>query len=172
MASADKKRRSIKRYSAEHLAVVSIATVLSVLAVIFVVQELARRPILVASLGSSAFLLFFQPRNEVNNFRPLVFGHLLAAATGYGANLLFPEPYLSVAGGLAVTVLLLTGLRLVHPPAISTSLVFAYRPEQAEAIVTFGLTLAVVVALALIYFFLRHGISATRWAPLFDPEDE
>ena len=172
MAADDRKRRTIKRYSVQHLAAVSIATVLSVIAVIFVVQELASRPILVASLGSSAFLLYFQPRNEVNNFRPLVLGHLLAAATGYGANLLLPEPYLSVATGLAVTVLLLTGLRLVHPPAISTSLVFAYRPEQAEAIVTFGLTLLVVVALALIYFFLRHGISATRWASFFHPEEE
>ncbi|MDX1664458.1 MAG: HPP family protein [Candidatus Promineifilaceae bacterium] len=171
MAREGRKRRTIKRYSAEHLAAVAIATVLSVVAIIFVVQELATRPILVASLGSSAFLLYFQPRNEVNNFKPLVFGHLLAAVTGYGANLLFPEPYLSVASGLAVTVLLLAALRLVHPPAISTSLVFAYRPEQAVAIVTFGLTLAVVVALALIYFFLRHGISATRWATLFHPEE-
>ena len=63
--------------SSYRLAVVSGATVVTILTVIFVVQDLARQPVLVTSLASSTFLLYYQPGNEINRLRPLVFGHLI-----------------------------------------------------------------------------------------------
>ena len=88
----------------------------------------------------------------------------------YGAHVLLPEPYLSTLAGLGLTILLLALMRAVHPPAVSTSLVFAYRPVDVGVMLTFLLTLLVLIVLALVYFFLRHGIAVTRWAPFFDPE--
>ncbi len=157
-----------RRLSTRHLTIVSGATVLSVLLVIFIVQDVARQPVLVTSLASSAFLLYYQPRNEINDFKPLVFGHLLAVMMGYGASLLLPIPYWSSILSVVGTVVLLSLLRLVHPPAISTSLVFSYRPYELDAVVTFLLSLVVILALGLIYLLLRHGIRSTHWASFFD----
>lgn len=153
-----------RRLSTRHLTIVSGATVLSVLLVIFIVQDVARQPV----LASSAFLLYYQPRNEINDFKPLVFGHLLAVMMGYGASLLLPIPYWSSILSVVGTVVLLSLLRLVHPPAISTSLVFSYRPYELDAVVTFLLSLVVILALGLIYLLLRHGIRSTHWASFFD----
>jgi hypothetical protein len=90
---------------------------------------------------------------------------------GYGASLLLPIPYWSSILSVVGTVVLLSLLRLVHPPAISTSLVFSYRPYELDAVVTFLLSLVVILALGLIYLLLRHGIRSTRWATFFDLED-
>lgn len=149
------------------LAVVSTATVLSVLIVIFIVQDLIRQPVLITSLASSTFLLYYQPLNEINRFGPLVFGHIIATSIGYLASLLLPVPYVSAAVSMALSIVVLVLLRMVHPPAISTSLVFSYRPHDATVIVTFLLTLAVVIALAFTYLLLRKGIQPSRWAHHF-----
>ena len=153
--------------SHQQITVVSVATVLTVLAVIFVVQGVRHQPVLVTSLASSVFLLYWQPLNEVNRFKPLVFSHLIAMSVGYAASLVLPPPYASAAVALAVCVPLLSFLRLVHPPAISTSLVFSYRPQETSALSTFVVAIAVVVALAFVYLLLRWGVQPRKWAHLF-----
>ena len=60
--------------------------------------------------------LYYQPRNEVNDFKPLLLGHLLAAGVGYRAHVLLPEPYFSTLVGLGLTILLLALFKAVHPP--------------------------------------------------------
>ncbi|MHB1416124.1 MAG: HPP family protein, partial [Chloroflexota bacterium] len=143
------------------------ATVVTVVGAIFLVQGLARQPILITSLASSAFLFYYQPLNEVNRFAPLVFGHLLAAGVGFLAALFLPVPYASTAVSIAGTVVLLMVLRLVHPPAISTSLVFSYQPHGVPALLTFALVLFIIAVLGLLYVLLRIGIQPSRWAHFF-----
>jgi hypothetical protein len=64
--------------------------------------------------------------------------------------LVFGEGYLSgaVAMGLTITVLILLGI--VHPPAVSTSLIFAFRVQQAKTLLIFVLALAMVAVLYVI----------------------
>ncbi len=167
MSGRDAAAAKVPPASARRLVAVSVATIATVLLLIFVVQDLARQPVLVTSLASSAFLLYYQPQNEVNRFKPLVFGHALAAGVGFVASLLLPLPYVATAVGIATTVVLMSLLRIVYPPAISTTLVFAYRPHDVTVIVTFLGTLAVVLVLALVYFALWYGIAPRRWGAHF-----
>lgn len=154
------------------LAAVSGATVATILVVIFIVRDLAHQPVLVTSLASSTFLLYYQPLNEMNRLRPLVLGHLLSCVTGFVASLVLPVPYLSAAVSIAVSVTAMTLLRIAYPPAVSTSLIFSYRPHDVSALLTFLLTLLVVAVLAFLYFVLVHGIRPSRVARWFGFPEE
>lgn len=152
--------------------VVGGATVATLLVTIFVVRDLARQPVLVTSLASSTFLLYYQPANEVNRFRPLIFGHLLSCFVGFVASIILPAPYISAAVSISVSVMAMMMLRITYPPAVSTSLVFSYRPHEISALLTFILTLFMVVTLAVLYFVLIRGIKPSRFASLFGLEQE
>ena len=89
------------------LITVAIATVISTTAVIFVVRDMAKQPVLITSLASSIFLLYHQPLNEINRFTPIVAGHLIAVTVGYLATLLLPMPYISAAVSVAAAVIIL-----------------------------------------------------------------
>ncbi len=64
--------------------------------------------------------------------------------------LIFGEGYLSgaLAMGLTITVLILFGI--VHPPAVSTSLIFAFRVQQAKTLLVFLMALVMVAVLYVI----------------------
>lgn len=124
------------------------------------------------SLASSTFLLYCQPLNEINRFKPPVFGHLLAAMVGFAAALVLPIPYASSAASITVSVILMSLPGIVYPPAVSTSLIFSYRPHDASAVATFMLTLVVGVVPAALYILLHRGIKPSRWADQFGLTDE
>ncbi len=157
--------------SQQRIIVVSSATVGTILAVLFVAQDVAKQPVLITSLASSSFLLYYQPLNEINRFRPLVFSHVISSLIGYIASLIFPVPYISAAVCITLSVIAMLAFRIVHPPAVSTSLVFSYRPHEATALLTFFLTLMVVVILAFIYLFMHRIIRPGRFAGHFGLND-
>jgi HPP family len=77
--------------------------------------------------------------------------HITAALVGVGAFLIFGEGYLSgaVAMGLTITLLILFGI--MHPPAVSTSLIFAFRVQEAKTLLVFLMALAMVAVLYVIH---------------------
>lgn len=80
-------------------------------------------PLLVASLGASAVLLFAVPHGPLSQPWPLVGGHILSACSGIVCQQLFPDDPLLAAPasvGLAITVMYYA--RCIHPPGGATSL--------------------------------------------------
>lgn len=121
-----------------------------VLVAFFGTQMLTAHPILFASLASSAFLIYHEPRHRMNRLRVMVAAQFLAAAIGTGASLLFGSGYVAGAVSMVLTITLLILLHIVHPPAVSTSLGFALLGPGYGALEAFLLAVAIVATLAVL----------------------
>lgn len=128
------------------LALALLPTV-TVLAVLGLVKLLAQQRLLFGSLASSAFLIYLDPNHGTNQTRTLVISHLLGALLGLGTSRLLGLGYAAAALAMAATILLMVVLDVVHPPAISTSLGFAFRSGGESDLTIFALALGVMVVL-------------------------
>ena len=122
---------------------------LVVLAVFSLVELLSRQRLLFASLASSAFLIYLDPQHGTNRVRTLVLSQMLAASIGFGAFLVAGREHPYLAGGTAMvaTITVMILLDAVHPPAVSTSLAFAFRAGDESSLLIFGLAVAVTALL-------------------------
>ncbi len=138
-------RRSLRTDLA--LAIMPTATVLTVFAL---VQTWSHQKLLFASLASSAFLIYVDPEHETNSLRTVVLAQGMAALVGFGAHALgHGSPWVAGAAMIAV-IFAMIGLRLMHPPAVSTALSFALSAGTARAALLFAVSLALVAGLVLL----------------------
>lgn len=79
-------------------------------------------PVLVASMGASAVILFALPGSPLAQPWPLVGGQMLSALIGCG--MIYYTPDIVTASALAVglSVLAMLRLRCLHPPGAATAL--------------------------------------------------
>ena len=136
-------------------------------------------PFVFPSLGPTAFLLFYTPMLPAASPRNTIFGHLIGAAAGYLALILFdltdaaPALATNVTGARVGAAALSLGLtsgamvwaRVPHPPAGATTLIVSLgilrEPEQL-AVLMFAVLLLVVQGLAINRL---AGIAYPIWGP-------
>ncbi len=123
---------------------------ITVLAVLGLVEMLSRQRLLFASLASSAFLIYLDPQHGTNTVRTLVIAHLVAASVGLVTFLTLGPGYLAGGAAMVAAIALMIVLDAVHPPAVSTSLSFAFRASQEGNLLIFGLALGVTVMLVVL----------------------
>lgn len=130
------------------LALAVLPTVV-VLTVFSLVEVLSRQRLLFASLASSAFLIYLDPQHGTNRVRTLVLSQMLAAVIGFAAFFVLgpAHPYLAGGVSMVVTIVLMILLDAVHPPAVSTSLAFAFRAGDESSVLIFGLAVAITATL-------------------------
>ena len=119
----------------------------TVLGTLFFLEAFSRQQILFTSLASSAFLIYLDPLHIMNRVRTLVIAQPLALLIGYAAHLLVPGDYLAAGTGMVLTILVMVLLDAVHPPAVSTSLLFAFHDYTEATLVLFGMALGMTVVL-------------------------
>lgn len=129
------------------LAVLPTATVLLVFAL---VESLSRQRLLFASLASSAFLVYMDPRHSTNRVRTLILSQGLASLIGFAANALLGDGYLSGGAAMALSIGSMIALDAVHPPAVSTALAFAFRTGPDSNLALFALALGLVAVLVVL----------------------
>ena len=129
--------------------VLALLPTVVVLTVFALVELLSRQRLLFASLASSAFLIYLDPQHGTNRVRTLVLSQMLAAMTGFAAyQLLGPgHPYLAGGAAMVITIVAMILLDSVHPPAVSTSLAFAFRAGDESSVAVFGLALLITALL-------------------------
>lgn len=127
----------------------AVLPTLTVLGVVFLLEATRHAHVLFASLASSAFLVYRDPLHPVNSVRVMAGSHLIAVALGVGAAALFGAGYTASALAMVGTILATVLLNLVHPPAISTALGFAFAAGQGGAVGLFVVALGMVAALVL-----------------------
>ena len=126
------------------LALFSTAVVLGVLGFIEVLSE---QRLLFASLASSAFLSYLDPQHGTNRIRTLVSAQMLAASVGLLTHLALGSDYLAAGSAVTLTIFLMIVFDIMHPPAVSAALSFAFRAGDASDVLLFGLAVAMTAAL-------------------------
>jgi len=127
----------------------AVPPTLIVLGTVFFIEVLRHRQVLFASLASSAFLIYRDPGHRMNTLRVMVSAHVVAVAWGVGAELLFHPGYVAAAVAMVGAIVVLIVLDVVHPPAVSTALGFAFVASQDRVVDLFLLALIMVAVLAL-----------------------
>ena len=140
----------IRRYhGARAELLLAIPPTLIVLGAVLAIEMLQHQRVLFASLASSAFLIYRDPGHQMNSVRTMVSAHLVAVVIGVGAGLLLGPGYIAAAIAMSGTITALILLDVVHPPAVSTALGFAFAGRQEPLVGLFLVALALVAALVL-----------------------
>lgn len=114
-------------------------------------------PILVASMGASAVLLFIVPHSPLSQPWPLVGGHLSSATVGLMCAHFIPDTIWAAACAAGFSILAMLLLRCLHPPGAATALT----PVLASAsilstgynfvLMPVGLNVLVILCMAIIF---------------------
>jgi CBS-domain-containing membrane protein len=135
------------------LALLPTATVLPMIAVI---EAFGGHHLLCSSLASSAFLIYADPRHEMNGVRALVFSQMTAASVGWLMWLLLGGGYAAAASAIPLAILLMILLKAVyppaavHPPAVSTALAFALHLDPSGSFVLFAMAVGITALLVVL----------------------
>lgn len=79
-------------------------------------------PLMLASMGASAVLLFAAPHSPLTQPWPFVGGHLLSALIGVSCYRWAPDPWMASASAVALAILAMSLLHCLHPPGGATAL--------------------------------------------------
>lgn len=138
----------------------ALAAFFAIALVIWISQVFAHaehRPFVIASMGSSAVLLFAVFHSPLSQPWAVVGGHLISAAIGVACAQYIPNPVMAAAAALGLSMLAMHWLRCLHPPAGATSVfaVIGGQPIQSLgwgyvfSVVGINVGLLIVIALAL-----------------------
>lgn len=142
MAEIGKRRGGLRGELA-----LALPPTLTVLAMLLLLERMGEGRLLFASLASSAFLVYLDPRHRTNSVRTLALAQGAAALVGAAAFRALGPGYAAAAGAMVVVIVLMVTLDAVHPPAVSTALGFGFRRGPESNLGTFALALGLVVAL-------------------------
>ena len=140
-------RRRLARKDELLLALLPTITILIVLGL---VEALSKQRLLFASLASSAFLIYLDPKHGTNAIRCLVISQMSAALLGLGTHVLLEPGYWAAAAAMVGTILVMVLSDSVHPPAVSTALAFAFRAGDESNVALFGLAVGVTAILVVL----------------------
>jgi CBS domain-containing membrane protein len=79
-------------------------------------------PMVLASTGASAILIFALPHAPVSHPWKLVGGHVVSAAVGITCYKLFPHPVISSSLAIGLAMLFMLWLQCMHPPGGATAI--------------------------------------------------
>ncbi len=142
-----------------------------VLMALGLVEAFSRQRLLFSSLASSAFLIYLDPQHGTNRIRTLVASHLTAAVIGLAFNLILGPGYWSAGCAMVLTIAVMILLDVVHPPAASTALGFAFRAADESSPLLFAMAVGMIAALVAIerysvWWLARAGNREERRAKL------
>lgn len=142
---ADRSAR--RRLSLRHELMLALLPTVIVLLVLLFVEMLSQQRLLFASLASSAFLIYLDPEHGTNRIRTLVLAQSLAAALGFATHYLLGAGYAAGGAAMVATIFLMIVADAVHPPAVSTSLAFAFRAGDESNLAIFTMALGITASL-------------------------
>ncbi len=121
-------------------------------------------PIIVASMGASAVILFFIPHSPLAQPWPLVGGQLVSAVIGVACNQWFPDTAIAAACSVGGSIFAMLLLRCLHPPGAATAIApsvssipdpFGY----GFVLMPVGVNVAIMLVMAIVInrWVLRHA---------------
>ena len=148
--SKPSSRRGRQRLSRKDELLLALLPTATILIVLGVVETLTKQRILFASLASSAFLIYLDPKHGTNAVRSLVIAQMSAAVLGLITHLALGPGYWAAAAAMVGTIVVMVLSDAVHPPAASTALAFAFRAGDESNVLLFGLAVGVTALLVVL----------------------
>lgn len=150
--------------------VAALGTMLAILSICLVslaTVEPGGRPLLVASMGASAVLLFAVPHGALSQPWALFCGHLVSALIGVSLLRWLPGTLLAPVLAVGLSVMAMVYLRCIHPPGGATALIPFVGGADVQAM-GYGYVLSPIllsVALMLVIALLFNGLFSWRRYP-------
>ena len=144
---ADKPAAVRRRFGTREELILALLPTTIVLLVFGLVQAWSKQELLFASLASSAFLIYLDPKHATNSARTLIISQILSALIGFSMFYIFGPGYLSAASAMIVAIIAMVTLDAVHPPAVSTALAFGFRSSNENNLTLFVLSVFLIVML-------------------------
>ena len=157
--SPSSERQGRKRLSLRGELTFASFPTLTILIVLWTVEAFADQRVLFSALASSAFLIYLDPLHGTNTMRALAISHTGGALAGIITGYMIGYGYTASGIAMVLTILLMVIGDVVHPPAIGTSLTFAYRSGAASNFHLFLLALGMVVLLAVLQRVVQYLLS-------------
>jgi CBS domain-containing membrane protein len=108
-------------------------------------------PVLVASLGASACLIYGVPNVPFAQPRNAIMGHLIAALIGVAIYQCFGTYWYTAALSVSLAVATMVGTRTVHPPAGATALIAVInRQDWLFPLMPVGIGICILVIVGII----------------------
>jgi CBS domain-containing membrane protein len=121
-------------------------------------------PIIVASMGASAVILFIMPTSPLAQPWPLVGGQLVSAVIGVASAQVFTDTVFASACAVGGSVLVMLLLRCLHPPGAATALT----PIMAGAMSSIGYDFILLPVALNVAIMLLMAIVINRWLLRYD----
>ncbi|MEF8874424.1 MAG: HPP family protein [Candidatus Thermoplasmatota archaeon] len=142
------KKESIKNYTSQSF----LAALMLYLGLRLPV--LGEEIVLVAAIGSTAFVLFAMPKKDITGPRRVLGSHFASGLIGFAFSRTHPtflSMELAVSLALGVAILMMVSLWLEHPPAGGTVIFFVVNPN----LVAFVSLLLLVSFMVTVYQVIR-----------------
>jgi CBS-domain-containing membrane protein len=128
----------------------AVPPTITVMAVVLLIQGVAGQRLLFASLASSAFLIYYEPLHRMNSIGTMVIAQVTGCLFGIAAGATIGPGLYAGAVAMALTITALIAFDLVHPPAISTALAFAFVTTRERTVLLFVVSLVMLGVLVLL----------------------
>lgn len=135
----------------------------------YMILSAEQTPIILASTGASAMLIFGLPHSPVSQPWHLVGGHVVSAIVGVTCQKLIVNPILAASVAIAVAMLLMHYLRCIHPPGGATAVTAVIGGEQVEAL-GYAFVLLPVFFNCIILLSIAMAVASFRDKNPFYPE--
>jgi CBS-domain-containing membrane protein len=135
------------RYDVKTELALALMPTITIILVLIFVEAFTKQRLLFSSLASSAFLIYLDPKHQTNQIRTLAIAQSSAACIGFIMFLVVGTGYPSAALSMIIAIALMIFTKSMHPPAVSTALIFAFRQEATSNLYLFLLSLGLLVIL-------------------------
>jgi CBS domain-containing membrane protein len=131
-------------------------------------------PLIVASMGASAVLLFAAPHGKFSQPWNLIGGHGIAAAIGVACAQLIPDQFAAAALAVGISISVMYALRCIHPPGGASALMaviggnpihaLGYTYVLAPVLLNALVILAAAVSVNALFAWRRYPAGLPHWA--------
>ncbi len=137
-----------KRYDLKTEISLALLPTITMGLVLFLLEMYSKQHLLFASLASSAFLIYLDREHPTNSIYTLAMAQTSAALIGIGVIKLIGPGYTSAILSMVLAITFMVLLNVMHPPAVSTALTFAF--ETGKTMPLFLIALGLLVVLVII----------------------
>jgi len=136
-----------RRFDLKTEVALAIVPAVMIIAVLILLEAFSKQQLLFSSLASSAFLIYLDPKHPTNSIRTLIIAQGSAAVIGYLVYLVAGPGYVSAAVSMIVAVSVMILTKAMHPPAVSSALIFAFQYTKPDTLMLFLFAVLLLVIL-------------------------